>query len=261
MILILRSFNFILANRGDIMDPLVTTIFDCCWDLGSKFFKWLFDGYIKPTKDFDPIFNETKLYNTSKEKPLLVNENNTEKTKTYIFSIPTGLTVSDFVARKEALAQFLKEDPRNIKIELVNNLASITIYDTSKLNFNYKNYSFDYNTKGLKVPIGVSLRNFEIIYWNPTSPTEHNLLLSGATGSGKSVALAVIMEYLTHRDDIELYIQDVKYVDLMDYKEASQTKIYNEGTNYSLETIKALTDEMESRYSYLKAKGYKNLNE
>ena len=236
-------------------------LFDLLWDAGKIIFNWTFEYWIKPKTDFDPLWEETKLQNTSKAKPLLVNENNTEKTKTYIFSIPTGLTVSDFVARKEALAQFLKQDSNNIKIELVNNLATVTVYDTSKLNFSYSFYSFDYKTKEIRIPIGISLKNFETVYWHPTDPNQHNLLLSGATGSGKSVALAVIMEYLTHRDDIELYIQDVKYVDLTSYQNCPQTKIYNEGTNYSLETIRGLTDEMESRYSYLKAKGCKNLNE
>ena len=243
------------------MDPLVTTVFDCCWDLGSKFFRWLFDGYIKPKTDFEPIFNETKLYNTSKAKPLLVNENNTGKTETYVFSIPTGLTINDFISRKQALAQFLKQDPRNIKIELVNNLATITIYDTSKLNFDCRSYNFDYKTKEIRIPIGISLKDFSTVYWLPTDPNQHNLLIGGSTGSGKSVCLNVIMEYLTNRDNIELYLQDTKYVDLVEYEEAKQTKIYNTGTDYSLETVLDLVSIMNDRYKYLKSLRVKNINE
>ena len=69
------------------------------------------------------------------------------------------------------------------------------------------------------------------------------------------------MEYLINRKDVELWLQDTKLVDLMEYEKAPQTKVYNEGTNYSLDTIKALTSEMTSRYAYLKSKGYKNFNE
>ena len=163
------------------MSNALQPLFDLFWDSGVIFVKWLFDGWIKPKTDFDPIFNETKLYNTSKAKPLLVNENNTDKTETYVFSIPTGLTINDFISRKQALAQFLKQDPRNIKIELVNNLATITIYDTSKLNFDYRSYNFDYKTKEIRVPIGISLKDFSTVYWHPKSPDECHMLIGGST--------------------------------------------------------------------------------
>ena len=156
-------------------------LFNLFWDSGAIFFRWLFDGWIKPKTDFEPIFNETKLQNASKNTPLLVKEHTTDKTETYIFSIPTGLTIKDFMARKEALAQFLKQDPKNIKIELVNNLATVTIYDTSKLNFDYRSYDFDYKTNQIRIPLGINLRNFETIYWNPTSPNECHLLIGGST--------------------------------------------------------------------------------
>ena len=48
------------------------------------------------------------------------------------------------------------------------------------------------------------------------------------------------MEYLANRNDVELYLQDTKLVDLTEYEEAPQTKIYNEGTNYAVETLKGL---------------------
>ena len=242
---------------GNELQPL----FDLFWDSGAIFFRWLFDGWIKPKTDFEPIFNETKLQNASRNTPLLVNEHTTDRTQTYIFSIPTGLTISDFISRKQALAQFLKQDPRNIKIELVNNLATITIYDTSKLNFDYRSYNFDYKTKEIRIPIGISLKDFSTVYWLPTDPNQHNLLIGGSTGSGKSVCLNVIMEYLTNRDDIELYIQDTKYVDLVEYEEAKQTKIYNAGTDYSLETVLDLVNIMNDRYKYLKSLRVKNINE
>ncbi len=93
------------------MSNALEPLFDLFWDSGAIFFRWLFDGWIKPKTDFEPIFNETKLYNTSKAKPLLVNENNTERTQTYIFSIPTGLTISDFVARKHGLQEITYAHP------------------------------------------------------------------------------------------------------------------------------------------------------
>lgn len=243
------------------MDPLVETVFNCCWDLGAKFFKWLLDGYFPPKTDFTPLWDETKLHNTSKSKPILIDESVTDLTQTFIFTIPYGLSINEFMSRREALGVFLKQDPKNIKIELTNNnLATITIYNISKLNFNYHSYKFDYGGK-LKIPIGVSLRDFSTIYWEPIDPNQCHLLIGGSTGAGKSVCLNVIMQYLIHRNDVELYIQDTKVIDLTDYEEASQTKIYNTGTDYATETVLGLVKEMNNRYDYLKSQGLKNMSE
>ena len=154
---------------------------------------------------------------------------------------------------------FLKQDPKNIKIELTNNnLATVTVYDTSKLNFDYHSYKFDYGGE-LKIPIGVSLKDFSIVYLNLISPNECHLLIGGSTGSGKSVCLRVILEYLTRRDDVNLYLQDTKLVDLADYE--NEAKVYNAGTDYALETVLGLVQEMENRYKYLRDKKLKNINE
>ena len=243
------------------MDPLVTTLFDCTWDLGCKFFTWLFDGYMKPKIDFEPLWNETKVFNKIGDKPILTSQNRSSHRQEYTFTIPVGLTISDFARNKAAIAQYLHQDQRNIRIELVNNMATVTVYDTSKLNFEYKSYEFDYKSKELRIPIGINLRTFDVVYWNPTSPNECHMLIGGSTGSGKSVALNVILQYLVNRNDVELWLQDTKLVDLVEYSNCPQTKFYNEATDYSIETVEALRIEMTERYKYLKSKGYKNVSE
>ena len=163
------------------MSNALQPLFDLFWESGRIFFRWLFDGWIKPKTDFEPIFNETKLYNSTKSKPILVKEESTDKTETYVFTIPTGMTISDFTKNKAALAQYLKEDPKNIRIELDSNLATITIYDTSKLNFDYRSYNFDFKGREIRIPIGINLKNFETVYWHPTSPNECHMLIGGST--------------------------------------------------------------------------------
>ena len=71
----------------------------------------------------------------------------------------------------------------------------------------------------------------------------------------------VILEHLCKYDNVELYLQDTKVVDLVEYQEAPQTKIYNEGTNYAVETLKGLVEQMVERYGYLKKYNYKNMEE
>ena len=48
-------------------------------------------------------------------------------------------------------------------------------------------------------------------------------------------------------------------VDLVNYQ--SRAKIYNEGTDYAVETLKGLVEQMVERYKYLKKYGYKNMEE
>ncbi len=114
--------------RSDIMDPLITSIFDCTWDLGSKFFRWLFDGWYKPSKiDFEPLWNETKVINSIGDKPILKSQNKTSQTQTFTF----------------------------------------TIYDTSKLSFDYKDYKFNFKTHEIRGPIGINFKTNETAYCLP----------------------------------------------------------------------------------------------
>ena len=161
-------------------DNILQPYFDLVWDLGSKFFYWTFEAWIKEKIDFEPLWNEVGLYNSIGNKPLLLKENSTNRTHTYIFTIPVGMTINDFIKNKAAIAQYLHQDIKDLRIKLINNLASITVYDTSNLSFNYEDYDFKIG-KEIRVPVGISLEDFSTVYWNPTSPNECHLLIGGST--------------------------------------------------------------------------------
>lgn len=237
-------------------DNILQPIFDVVWDAGTKFFYWTFEAWIKEKIDFEPLWNEIHLCNSIGNKPILLKENKTDRTQVYMFTIPVGMSIKDFIDKRLEIAQYLHCDIKDLRIKLINNLAVITIYDTSNLSFNYKDYDFKVG-KELKIPIGISLEDFSTVYWNPTSPNECHMLIGGSTGSGKSVCLNVILEHLCKYDNVELYLQDTKMVDLVKYQ--SRAKVYNEGTNYSIETLKGITELMVERYSYLKKYNYKNM--
>ena len=57
-------------------DNILQPYFDLVWDLGSRLFYWTFDGWIKEKIDFEPLWNEVKLYNSIGNKPILLKENN-----------------------------------------------------------------------------------------------------------------------------------------------------------------------------------------
>ena len=69
------------------------------------------------------------------------------------------------------------------------------------------------------------------------------------------------MEYLINRNDVEIYIQDTKLVDMYDFKDEDNVIQYNSGKDYAAETVAHLVDEMNNRYEYLKRHGFKSLVE
>lgn len=189
---------------------------------------------------WDRLFYEMKLCNRSEEYPLLIYQS--EDKEKYYFTIPIGLNIDDFRKHKLDISTFLKVPKTNLKIEYKNNLALISVTD-SKINNNYNDYLFN-DKKG--VPIGIDLDNGNIVYWKYYSPNECHLLIAGATGSGKSVCLNVVINNLIKRKDVELYIQDTKYIDLYKYKD--KAVYYGEGINGIEEILNRLINEMNKRY-------------
>ena len=161
-------------------DNILQPYFDLVWDLGSKFFYWTFEAWIKEKIDFEPLWNEVGLYNSIGNKPILLKENKTDRTQVYMFTIPVGMSIKDFMQHNMEIAQYLHCDVKDLRIKLINNLAAITIYNTTNLSFNYNDYDFKLG-KEIKVPIGISLEDFSTVYWNPTSPNECHMIIGGST--------------------------------------------------------------------------------
>lgn len=239
-------------NSENFIRTLVDGSVDLVISLSKRsipFWKWLFDGWIPQKIEFEILWCELKLRNSIGNYPILYKENKGNFSSTWLFTIPIGLSVKDFISNKVEIAQFLKCDVKDMRIELINGLVGITVYNTSRLSFDYKDYKFSY-TREMKVPLGISLHDFSTVYWKPASPTECHMLIGGSTGSGKSVTLNVILDYLSNRKDVELYLQDTKRIDLLQWeKKAIQ---YNEGKDYADETSALLVDIMNERYKELK---------
>lgn len=212
-------------------------------------------------ENFKYLFEQLDMCNKKDEYPILKERAEGSGYIAYRFSIPVGLSIDDFEKNRNGIAQFLKAKGKDIKVELVNGQALITVKDELKASYNYEDNLF---LNELKIPIGINLLTREMVYWNFTSPDECHILIGGSTGSGKSVALNVILSYLiANRKDIEIYLQDTKNIDLYCFEGAKQVKCCNEGRNHAEETIKGLEDEMERRYKWLKenGKGARNLAE
>lgn len=195
--------------------------------------------------NWDKLFYEINLCNRSKEYPWLHHQCDDNE---FYFTIPIGLSINDFIKYKIEIATFLKINQNDLKIEYNNTLILIRINKQNET-YNYEDYKFN-EKRG--VPIGIDLDRHNIVYWDYNSSNECHLLIAGATGSGKSVCLDVVVNNLLNRKNVELYLQDTKMVDLYKYKNRKNVKYYSEGKENIEEVLEDLVKEMNRRYKILR---------
>lgn len=200
---------------------------------------------LKKKYNWDKLFFELNLCNRSGEYPWLHHQKNN---KMFFFTIPIGLSISNFKKHKLEIATFLKVKENSLKIEYENTLVVISINEQSE-SYYYEDYNFN-DKKG--VPIGIDLDRHNIVYWDYNSANECHLLIAGATGSGKSVCLDVVVNNLLNRKNVELYLQDTKMVDLYKYKSRKNVKYYGEEKENIEEVLEDLVKEMNRRYKILR---------
>ena len=105
------------------------------------------------------------------------------------------------------------------------------------------------------IPIGIDLKTYSAVYWNPLDPSQAHLLIGGSTGAGKSVVLRVIITHILKYDNVKIYMQDTKIVDLYKFEKAKQIVALNEEKDFAVETLKSLVEEMKRRYKFIKSRG------
>ena len=189
--------------------------------------------------NWDKLWYELSLCNKSGEYPILQNKIENE---IFYFTIPIGLSIKDFEKYRIEIATFLKVKETNLRLEYTNNMIKISVFKPTFI-YDYEKYEFN-NKKG--VPIGIDLNTNKIAYWKFDSAEQCHLLIGGATGSGKSVCLDVVINNLMRRKNTELYLQDTKMVDLYKYKD--KVKYYGQGKEGIEEILEKLINEMNKRY-------------
>lgn len=239
-----------MSNEPNLLAPLV----DALWN----FFKWSYDIWFGgDTFNFNSFFDSVGLKNKLDEKPKLLDKHKKENKNSYIFSIPEGLSLSDFEKYKEAIEQQL-----NNKIEIKYENKRIIIDEiTSKLK---SNYPYILPTKedkeAFRIPVGASIYGTEYIYPNKIPHT----LISGTTGSGKSVCtkslLTSILNMFT-KDEVDVFLIDFKLVELNLFKQCNQVVKYVYEIEDAVEIIADLLEECKKRYKLFQDTNVTNLEE
>ena len=237
-------------SNQNFLEPLVDAIINYC--------KWTYDVWFgKDIFNFNDFFDSIGLKNKLDEKPKLLDSHKKENKNSYIFSIPQGLSLSDFEKYKEAMEQQL-----NNQIEIRYENKRIIIDEiTSKLK---SNYPYILPTKedkeAFRIPIGASIYGTEYIYPNKIPHS----LISGTTGSGKSVCtkslLTSILNMFT-KDEADVFLIDFKLVELNLFKQCNQVVKYVYETEEAVEVVADLLEECKRRYKLFQDTNVTNLKE
>ena len=239
-----------MSSEANLLTPIVDAIWNYC--------KWTYDVWFGDnTFDFNNFFDSVGFKNKLDEKPKLLDKHKQENKNVYIFSIPEGISLSDFEKYKEAMEQQL-----NNQIDIRYENKRIIIDEiTSKLKSNYPYLLPTKEDKeAFRIPVGASIYGIEYIYPDKIPHT----LISGTTGSGKSVCTKSLLTSILsmfNEDEADVFLIDFKLVELNLFKNCKQVTKYVYETEEAVEVISDLLEECKRRYKLFQDTNVTNLKE
>ena len=217
--------------------------------------------YLKGNKlhSIEELFHEIKIENTKSQVPLVIDEQEKEYGKNYVFHVPEGLCLEDFTKehKKERLQHALDGE---IKLENIGNMNVLMKLITIKLK---KQYDFEYEKLPLmKFFIGYSYLGKVYL---TLSNDDVSMLIGGGTGKGKSsfLRLLITQMILNNHNMIDLYLCDLarkefsmfekcKYVKKVAYDEKETLDILYTLKQIIEQRAKEFQDGINSIYKYNK---------
>lgn len=221
---------------GNFLEPIV--------DAGVKYVKWNYNVWFGSSKfDFSDFFKTVGLKNKKDQHPKKIKEYDGNLGRVYLFNVPAGLSIDDFKKIKNALEIQIKN---KVQIRLARSFVEIELV-TVKLPTKI-DYSLPTKTKDtIHISIGESIDGVEYINLK-TNP--HSYIV-GATGTGKSVCTKSILSslsYLYSSNELELYLCDLKMVELALFRNLKHTKKFVYTVEDTTEVIADLLEETKNRY-------------
>ena len=207
--------------------------------------------------ELERFFIGAGIKNKEGETPILANIWENEYETIYSFIRPIGFSTHILESNDIAIKEYFNTN--NVKFESDGDFINIIVSTTELARFIPFNIPKVKNKDEVIVSLGRDIRGKDVVLNLSKCP---NVMISGCTGSGKSVNTNVIATQLyCNYPNVEIYLVDMKCVELGVYADLPQTKKYTNKLEGAKEIIKELLDECDRRNKLLNKMKVKKLSD
>ena len=207
--------------------------------------------------ELERFFIGAGIKNKEGETPILANIWENEYEIIYSFIRPIGFSTHILESNDIAIKEYFNTN--NVKFESNGDFINIIVSTTELARFIPFNIPKVKNKDEAIVSLGRDIRGKDVELNLSKCP---NVMISGCTGSGKSVNTNVIATQLyCNYPNVEIYLVDMKCVELGVYADLPQTKKYTNKLEGAKEIIKELLDECDRRNKLLNKMKVKKLSD
>ena len=207
--------------------------------------------------ELERFFIGAGIKNKEGETPILANIWENEYETIYSFIRPIGFSTHMLESNDIAIKEYFNTN--TVKFESNGNFINIIVSTTELARFIPFNIPKVKNKDEVIVSLGRDIRGKDVELNLSKCP---NVMISGCTGSGKSVNTNVIATQLyCNYPNVEIYLVDMKCVELGVYADLPQTKKYTNKLEGAKEIIKELLDECDRRNKLLNKMKVKKLSD
>lgn len=207
--------------------------------------------------ELERFFIGAGIKNKEGETPILANIWENEYETIYSFIRPIGFSTHILENNDIAIKEHFNTN--NVKFESNGDFINIIVSTTELARFIPFNIPKVKNKDEVIVSLGRDIRGKDVVLNLSKCP---NVMISGCTGSGKSVNTNVIATQLyCNYPNVEIYLVDMKCVELGVYADLPQTKKYTNKLEGAKEIIKELLDECDRRNKLLNKMKVKKLSD
>ena len=207
--------------------------------------------------ELERFFIGAGIKNKEGETPILTNIWENEYETIYSFIRPIGFSTHMLENNDIAIKEYFNTN--NVKFESNGDFINIIVNTIELARFIPFNIPKIKNKDEVIVSLGRDIRGKDVTLNLSKCP---NVMISGCTGSGKSVNTNVIATQLyCNYPNVEIYLVDMKCVELGVYADLPQTKKYTNKLEGAKEIIKELLDECDRRNKLLNKMKVKKLSD
>lgn len=207
--------------------------------------------------ELERFFIGAGIKNKEGETPILTNIWENEYETIYSFIRPIGFSTHILESNDIAIKEYFNTN--NVKFESNGDFINIIVNTIELARFIPFNIPKVKNKNEVIVSLGRDIRGKDVELNLSKCP---NVMISGCTGSGKSVNTNVIATQLyCNYPNVEIYLIDMKCVELGVYADLPQTKKYTNKLEGAKEIIKELLDECDRRNKLLNKMKVKKLSD